>query len=168
MISVGARPSREEAACIFGEIAGNRAARVPATRSQLPLVGTTFAYAAGAIFFAGNGPAELLAIWSASRERVPLGSATIGDDAVAVLGGYIAGVFVIAFGLDGLVMLALFLSDLAIAFMSRALPRMNVMLLGFQVKAIVLLATLPVAVTLPASVFLRLPRYALDTAPRLI
>ena len=30
----------------------------PATQSQLPLVGTLFAYAAGAIFFATGGPAE--------------------------------------------------------------------------------------------------------------
>lgn len=140
----------------------------PTTRSQLPLVGTIFAYAAGMIFFATDGPADLLAIWSASLERVPLGSATIRADAVAILGGYMAGAFVIAFGLGGLIMLALFLADLGIAFMSRTLPQMNVMLLGFQVKALVLLATLPIAVTLAGSVFLRLLRYALDTAPRLI
>ncbi|WP_034158861.1 flagellar biosynthetic protein FliR [Sphingomonas sp. ERG5] len=139
----------------------------PTTRSHMPLVGTIFAYAAGVIFFATEGPADLLAIWSASLDHVPLGSATIGGD-IAVLSGYISGVFVMAFGLGGLIMLALFLSDLAIAFMSRTLPQMNVMLLGFQVKAMVLLATLPLAITLAASLFLRMVRYALETAPRLI
>jgi flagellar biosynthetic protein FliR len=139
----------------------------PATRTQLPLVGTLFAYAAGAIFFSTGGPADLLAIWSESLERVPLGSAAISGD-IALLGGYISAVFVMAFGLGGLVMLALFLCDLAIAFMSRTLPQMNVMLLGFQVKAMVMLALLPVAVSLSASLFLRMLRYALDFTPRLI
>lgn len=140
----------------------------PTTRSQLPLVGTIFAYAAGMIFFSTEGPADLLAIWSASLERVPLGSATMRPDAIAILSGYMAGAFVIAFGLGGVVMLALFLTDLGIAFMSRTLPQMNVMMLGFQVKALILLAMLPIAVTLSGSVFLRLLRYALDTMPRLI
>ncbi|QNA82946.1 flagellar biosynthetic protein FliR [Sphingomonas sp. So64.6b] len=139
----------------------------PTTRSSMPLVGTIFAYAAGMIFFSTEGPADLLAIWSASLDSVPLGGAAIGGD-IAVLSTYISGVFVMAFGLGGLIMLALFLSDLVIAFMSRTLPQMNVMLLGFQVKAMVLLATLPFAITLATSLFLRMLRYALETAPRLI
>lgn len=139
----------------------------PTTRAQMPLVGTVFAYAAAAIFLATDGPADLLAIWSASVERVPLGSAALGGDPV-LLGGYVSGVFVMAFGLGGLIMLALFLSDMAIAFMSRTLPQMNVMLLGFQVKAMATLAVLPIAIALSGALFLRMLRYALETAPRLI
>ncbi|MEO7690100.1 MAG: flagellar biosynthetic protein FliR [Sphingomonas sp.] len=139
----------------------------PATRTQLPLVGTLFAYGAGAVFFATDGPADLLAIWSESLERVPLGSAAIGSD-ITILSGYISAVFVMAFGLGGLIILALFLADLAIAFMSRTLPQMNVMLLGFQVKAMTTLAVLPVAISLSGALFLRMLRYALETAPRLI
>lgn len=139
----------------------------PTTRSQLPLVGTLFAYAAGAVFFATEGPADLLAIWSESLDRVPLGSAGIGGD-VTVLTAYISGVFVMAFGLGGLIMLALFLADIAVAFLSRTLPQMNVMLLGFQVKAIATLAVLPVAIGVSGTLFLRMLRYALETAPRLI
>lgn len=139
----------------------------PTTNSQLPLVGTLFAYAAGAIFFATGGPADLLAIWSDSLDRVPLGSAAIGGD-FTILTGYISAVFVMAFGLGGLIMVALFLCDLAIAFMSRTLPQMNVMLLGFQIKAMVMLAVLPMAIMLSGSLFLRMLRYALETAPRLM
>ncbi|MFA6114566.1 MAG: flagellar biosynthetic protein FliR [Sphingomonas sp.] len=139
----------------------------PTTRTQLPLVGTLFAYAAGAIFFATEGPTDLLAIWSESLDQVPLGSAALGGD-ITVLSSYISAVFVMAFGLGGLVTLVLFLSDLAIAFMSRTLPQMNVMLMGFQVKAMVMLAVLPIALALSGSLFLRMLRYALETAPRLI
>lgn len=133
----------------------------PATRTQVPLVGTLFAYAAGAIFFATNGPADLLAIWSASLEHVPLGTSPIGGD-VTLLTAYISAVFTMAFGLGGLIMLVLFMADLAIAFMSRTLPQMNVMLLGFQVKAMATLAILPFAISLSGALFLRMIRYALD------
>jgi flagellar biosynthetic protein FliR len=133
----------------------------PATRTQVPLVGTLFAYAAGAVFFATNGPADLLAIWSASLEHVPLGTSPIGGD-VTLLTAYISAVFTMAFGLGGLIMLVLFMADLAIAFMSRTLPQMNVMLLGFQVKAMATLAILPFAISLSGALFLRMIRYALD------
>lgn len=56
----------------------------PTNRSQMPLIGTLFAYAAAAIFFTTDGPTELLAILSLSIEKVPLGAALSGDS-VAVL-----------------------------------------------------------------------------------
>ena len=139
----------------------------PTTRAQLPLVGMLFSYAAAAIFFATGGPADLLAIWSASIEQVPLGSAGFTGDPV-VLAAYMSSVFAMAFGLGGLVMLALFLADAAIAMMSRTLPQMNVMLLGFQVKAIVTLAVLPVAISVSGALFLRMLRFALETMLGLI
>ena len=79
-----------------------------------------------------------------------------------------SAVFIMAFGAAGLMMLVLFLIDLAIAFMSRTLPQMNVLLLGFQVKTIVLLLTLPIAIAFSAALFLRILRFALETAPMLV
>jgi flagellar biosynthesis protein FliR len=139
----------------------------PATQSQTPLVGTVFAYAAAALFFATDGPADLLAIWAASVEQVPLGGAAFGDSP-AVLLSYISAVFVMAFGAAGLVMLVLFLLDLAISFMSRTLPQMNVLLLGFQVKTLATLIVLPIGLALSGALFLRMLRYALETATAMI
>lgn len=138
----------------------------PATRAQLPLVGTLFAYAAAALFFATDGPADLLAVWSQSVAQVPLGSAGIGGD-VGLLGSYLTAVFVMAFGAAGLMMLVLFLIDMAIAFMSRTMPQMNVLVLGFQVKTLATLVALPIAISLAAGLFLRMMRFALETAPLL-
>ncbi|HEX4695781.1 flagellar biosynthetic protein FliR [Sphingomonas sp.] len=139
----------------------------PTTKSQMPLIGTVFAYAAAAIFFASDGPADLLAIWAASVQAVPLGTGALGGDLPRLL-GYLSSAFVIACGLGGAIMLALFLADLAIAFMSRTLPQMNVMLLGFQVKGLMVLALLPAAVALAGGLFLRLLRTALEAAPQLV
>jgi flagellar biosynthetic protein FliR len=139
----------------------------PTTKSQMPLVGTVLAYACAAVFFAMGGPQDLLAIWSDSVARVPLGAATIGGDP-GVLIEYLAVVFLMGIGLAGIVLLILFLLDLMIAFLSRTLPQMNVLLLGFQVKAIATLASLPLALSLSGALFARLMRTALETMPRLV
>ena len=138
----------------------------PTLRTQMPLVGTLFSYAAGAVFFATSGPADLLAIWTQSIEHVPVGAYATGAD-LSVLLSYISAVFVLAVGLAGIVLLTLFLIDLAIAFMSRTLPQMNVLVLGFQVKTIALLASLPFVFIFSSALFLRIVRLAIDTTFRL-
>jgi flagellar biosynthetic protein FliR len=138
----------------------------PTTKAQLPLAGTVFLYAAGALFFAGDGPANLLALLSVSMTAMPIGSpVSLSPAALAAL---LSTCFTIACGIGGAIMLALFLTDLAISFMSRTLPQMNVMLLGFQVKAIVLLLLMPVSLSLSASVILRLLNAAFEFAPELV
>ena len=139
----------------------------PVTEAQMPLAGTLFAYAAALIFFSMGGPYDLLALWSASLAAVPVGHAALSGsmDALAAL---MAGSFALAVGLFAIAMLVLFLLDLAIAFMSRTLPQMNMLLLGFQVKSIATLAALPVALALSSGIALRLLRLALSSAPRLV
>jgi flagellar biosynthetic protein FliR len=137
----------------------------PSLRSQMPLIGTLFSYAAAAVFFATGGPADLLAIWSHSVIDVPLGAFSAFD--LEALLQYIGAAFVIAVGVAALVLLVLFLLDVAVAFMSRTLPQMNMLVLGFQVKTIALLTTLPFAIALSGSLLLRLVRLALDAMPRL-
>jgi hypothetical protein len=78
------------------------------------------------VFFATSGPSDLLAIWANSVERLPVGRVGFGAD-LTVLLEYISTVFAMAFGLAGLVLLVLFLVDLAIAFMSRTLPQVREM-----------------------------------------
>lgn len=132
----------------------------PATRTQMPLIGTVLAYLGGVLFFASEGPRQLLAILALSIERVPIGSASLVDPAPIV--AYLSALFLLALGLVGVVMLVLFVLDIAVAYMSRTLPQMNVLLFGFQVKAIAAIAVLPVAVALSASIYLKLFRLALD------
>ncbi|HEV7690379.1 MAG TPA: flagellar biosynthetic protein FliR [Hyphomonadaceae bacterium] len=131
----------------------------PALRTQMPLIGTLFAYAAAAVFFTTSGPTDMLALWRASIERVPIGGAPVMADLQA-LTVYISSAFALAFGIAGAVMLVLFLVDLTIAFLSRTLPQMNVLLLGFQVKTLTLLVTLPFVFAFSGALFLRLVRLA--------
>lgn len=138
----------------------------PATRSRTPLVGTLFAYAAGVTFFAMEGPTELLAIWSTSVEQTALGAGQL-TDSLAALYSHLSISFLIAFGLAAVVLLALFLTDMTVAMMSKTLPQMHVLLLGFQAKAIMLLLILPISFSVGGTLFLRLIRGALDAATRM-
>jgi flagellar biosynthetic protein FliR len=81
------------------------------------------------------------------------------------LTSYIGSLFFLAMGLIGATMLAIFLADIVIAFLSRTLPQMNVLLLGFQVKAMVMLVTLPISIALGGALFVRIVRLALAAPP---
>jgi flagellar biosynthesis protein FliR len=136
----------------------------PTTHAEQPLASTVLVYAAAAVFFTTGAQYDLLALWAASLETLPVGYGMLAPD-MAALGSYIAAVFGLALGLVGATMLALFLADLVIAFLARTLPQMNVLLLGFQVKAMVMLLTLPIAIALGAALFLRIVRLALAAPP---
>lgn len=124
----------------------------PGTRNQTPLIGTLFAYLAGAIFFAVGGHHELLRYFAASLDVVPLGGAL--DMAVTAEGiaRYAALQFTTAIGVGGAVVLTLMIADMGVATLSRTVPQLNALLLGVQVKTLLMLlvlaASLPVAQTL--------------------
>ncbi len=139
----------------------------PTTDAQMPLAGTIFAYAAALVFFAMGGPYDLLALWAASLQNVPVGEGLLAGD-MAALSTLLSGAFAAGLGLFGICLLVLFLLDLTIAFMSRTLPQMNMLLIGFQVKSIAMLITLPIALAVSIGIALRLLRFAIESAPNLL
>jgi flagellar biosynthesis protein FliR len=139
----------------------------PTTRGQTPLMGTLFAYLAGATFFAMNGHLDLLRFFAASLEAVPLGNAP-GLIPLAQITSYVFTVSMIALGVGGAVILALFLTDIVIAMLSRTVPQMNALLLGIQVKAIVVLAVMPIAMGVAGALLVRLVANALSAMPRML
>ncbi len=139
----------------------------PTTRNQMPLVGTIFAYLAGAMFFALDGHHDLLRFFAASLEIVPVGGVSEGGN-ITALTAYVFTTFLVAFGLGAATILAMFLADLSIAMLSRTVPQMNALLLGIQVKALLVIFTLPIAVSVSGVVLARLVTNALRTMARLI
>ena len=139
----------------------------PTTRGQTPLMGTLFAYLAGATFFAMNGHLDLLSFFAASLQAVPLGSAA-SVISLSQITSYIFVVSMIALGVGGAVILALFLTDIVIAMLSRTVPQMNALLLGIQVKAIIVLAVMPVAMGVAGALLVRLVASALSVMSRML
>ncbi|WP_425999085.1 flagellar biosynthetic protein FliR [Caulobacter sp. DWR1-3-2b1] len=139
----------------------------PTTQTQAPLAGTLFAYAAGAVFFAMDGHIELLRLLGASLEAIPLGSAATLPS-LGRMAAFISAVFATAMGVAGGAILCLFLADLAIALLSRTTPQLNVLVLGFQVKTLLLFLVLPGAFGMAGALFVRLSRITLEALPGLL
>jgi len=139
----------------------------PTSQAQLPLVGTLFAYAAAAVFFSFNGHIDLLRLLAASLDAVPIGSWAL-PSSIARLSGFMSMVFLMAMGVAAASILALFLVDMVIALLSRTVPQMNVLVLGFQVKSLVLFLVLPLSFGMAGALFLRLMTLTLEALPRII
>jgi flagellar biosynthesis protein FliR len=139
----------------------------PTTRGQTPLMGGIFAYIAGATFFAMHGHLDILRFFVATLDVVPLGTAhSFGP--LSRITEYIFVVSLIALGVGGAAILALFLTDIVIALLSRTVPQMNALLIGIQVKAILVLAALPIALGVSGALFAQLVTNALRAMPKLL
>jgi flagellar biosynthetic protein FliR len=139
----------------------------PASNAQAPLVGTLFGYAAGLVFFALQGHVALLRVLAASLDAIPLGSWSM-PDSVERVAGFLTMVFLSALGVAGGSILVLFLIDMAIALASRTIPQMNVLVLGFQVKTIVLFLALPVSFGVGGALLVRMMAMTLQALPGLL
>lgn len=135
----------------------------PNQRGQMPLVGSLMAYACAVVFFATNGPSDLIILWARSFEALPLGGAFPLPSPEAIMGLW-STVTLLGIGLAGLLLLVLFLIDITIGLMSRTLPQMNVLMLGFQVKTLAVLLLLPITIPTATALYLRIMNVSLGGA----
>lgn len=138
----------------------------PNSHVQTPLVGSLFAYVAGALFFSVDGHVELLRILAASLDAVPLGG-WIVPVSLGRLTEFMSAVFVMGMGVAGAAILVMILIDMVIALLARTVPQMNVLILGFQVKTIALLMVLPLCFGVGSALMLRMLRLTLEALPGL-
>lgn len=122
-----------------------------ATRNNMPLLGTVLSMAAIWAFMALDGHWALMQVVQLSYEVIPLGSSFYQVNPQAMV-AYFGSVFSFGFMAVAPVVVALFIVDLAMAFMSRTMPQMNVFVMSLAVKVIVGLLLL--AMTLPHAGFL--------------
>lgn len=134
----------------------------PTTKAQTPLIGALFTYATAAVFFTTSAPLDLIAAFALSYEQIPLGTAGTPKEIGSLL-AFLAATSVLALGVVGLAVTVLFVIDLVVALLSRTLPQMNVLVLGFQMKAIVTLLVLPATIGLAGAGIVRLIRLATET-----
>jgi len=139
----------------------------PSSRSQAPLVGTIIAYLACCIFFSSGGTGDVLRIVAGSLRVVPLGMPSHPGE-VATVAAQLTTMCTLSFGLVGGIILALFLTDMIIAVLARSVPQMNALMIGIQVKVLVLLALLPIVLGLSGALLARMIALTLQAMPRLI
>lgn len=139
----------------------------PTTRSQTPLVGTLFAYAAGSAFFAMDGHAALARLLAETLDAIPLGTYAL-PGSIDGFTRFLAIVTSSALGVAGGVIVCLLLADLALTALSRTVPQMNVLVLGLQLKTMLLLVALPLSFGVSAALLTRLMSFTLENLPGLL
>lgn len=106
----------------------------PMTNTQMPVMGNFLYILSLLIFFTINGHHMLLTALMDSYALVPLGSATMNGplaEAVMRMGG---NLFLLGFKVAAPVLAAIFLTTIALGVLNRAVPQMNVFVVGLPIQ----------------------------------
>ncbi len=106
----------------------------PGSGEEVPIVGKFLEMLGLLVFLALDGHHILLRALGLSLERVGPGQLPVGTDLIAVTTAIGSGVFLLALQVGAPVLAALFLTDTALGFVARAVPQMNVFLIGIPAK----------------------------------
>lgn len=127
----------------------------PQTGDHVPMIAQFQNALAVLLFFLTDGHHALIATLGRSFQLVPLSGAVLGDLAIQHVFDLFVSVFVLSLRIALPVMAAVFLTDVALGIVTRAVPQMNVFVIGFPVKIavglVIYLFALPVIVSLLAS-----------------
>lgn len=114
----------------------------PETREELPIIGQLQYVLALLIFLAVDGHHWVLAAIVGSFDRIPIGGAVLSGAPTEIIARASATVFVTAVRIAAPVTATLLLTDTALALVARAVPQMNVFVVGFPLKIAVGLSLL--------------------------
>lgn len=127
----------------------------PTLQQEVPLLGQFYGLVAVAVLFGVNGHHEILRALVESLRVVPPGQLAFHPQLVEAAVGQLGRAFVLGLRMGAPVLGVLFLTDVALAVVARAVPQLNLFVVGFPVKlglglAMVMLA-LPAVVSLAAA-----------------
>jgi flagellar biosynthetic protein FliR len=106
----------------------------PESRIQVPIIGQFLLILATLLFLVLNGHHWLIRAIIKSIEVIPLGSVHFDPALIWRINGLFKDIFLIAFKLAAPVAMCLFLVDVAYGIISRAIPQMNILIVGFPLK----------------------------------
>jgi flagellar biosynthetic protein FliR len=129
----------------------------PATGTQTALAGRFHHLLAGMLFFAINAHHIFLSGVADSFRLIPVGQMSLNPLVATGAVNLFVGLFAIAIRIAAPVVAAVFLADVALAVISRAMPQMNTLMAGLPLKLGVglvgMLIALPVAIALSKAAF---------------
>ncbi len=106
----------------------------PLTNQQMPVLGNLLYMVSILIFFGLNGHHTLIRAVMDSYVLVPLGTAVFNAAAAQSIVALGSQLFLIAFKIAAPILAAVFLTTLALGVLNRAMPQMNVFVVGMPVQ----------------------------------
>lgn len=134
----------------------------PNSEAQVTITAKIFNYVALAMFFTVDGHHLLLKSLIESYTLVPLGRIIINNDSIMYTIEVIANYFFIGLKIAIPIVLIIILTDICMGLISRAVPQINVMILGMPVKMLVGVVTVALALPLVIKVFIGTLSYIPD------
>lgn len=95
-----------------------------------------------ALFLILGGHRVLLLVLVGSFEHVPLGGSIMGDDSIRLLVGLLSSAFELALHVAAPLLCLIFLETVAMGFIARTVPQLNILSIGFAVRIVIGVATL--------------------------
>lgn len=120
----------------------------PLIESQISLVGQFYFFFAIFVYLGINGHHLLLTALVGSFKTLPVGWMALSGRTLEMLIRLFGHLFAVAFAVSAPIVLALFLTTVALGFVARTVPQMNILIVGFPVRVVVGLAGM--IYTLPA------------------
>jgi flagellar biosynthetic protein FliR len=119
-------------------------------QAPTPLFGRLYYYVAVAVFLAVGGDRAFLAAAWASLRLLPPGGALLGEPTLTAIMGQAGGAFALGIQLAAPLLAAIFLTDILLGMVSRALPQLNPFFEGLPLKSalgiMVVIGSLPAVV----------------------
>lgn len=117
----------------------------PQFGQQVPLIGNFQFIMAMLVFMITNGHHILLTALFASFKVIPITGVVFHASLTEFLVNLVSDIFIVAFKLTLPVLVALLLTDVALAILARTMPQMNIFIVGVPAKIAVGLFTMTVA-----------------------
>lgn len=138
----------EVAGLIVGRQAGLALANVfdPTQNRQVSIVGQIYTIVLTLVFLLAGGHRATMAALLDTFDVMPLLSFGFDESPVVLLVEMLGSAFILGIRLAGPVLIALFMLGTALAFLSRTMPQLNILSVGFTLRALVALATAGVAI----------------------
>lgn len=140
---------------IIGQMSGMSLADVfnPGLDADTPVFGQLLDIVTLAVFVAIGGHRQVMSALLDTFQWMPPGHAVFSPDAVTALSNIASQSFVLGLRAAAPIMVALLLSVLIMGLISRTLPQLNVIAIGFSFNAMVMLATFSISLGAAAWIF---------------
>lgn len=137
----------EVAGLVVGRQAGVALANVfdPSVNRQVSIIGQIYSIVLTLVFLIAGGHRAAMAALLDTFSVIPLMSFQFDDSLALLLVEMLGSAFVFGIRLAGPVLIALFLLGTTLAFLSRTMPQLNILSIGFTLRALVALGVAGIA-----------------------
>jgi flagellar biosynthetic protein FliR len=124
---------------MIGQQAGIALGQVfnPVQDRETSIVGQIYSLVLILVFLSVGGHRALVGALLDSFEVVPLWSTSNGDPPVVLIAEMLASSLILAVRLAGPVLVAVFMASIAMGFLSRTMPQLNILSVGFQARIMI-------------------------------